>query len=236
MEKDKRNSFVFMLDWIPLLKLLNTKEEVDELFQAIKDLVNGAEPVVKSPRVICLWEFFGPKITDNLETYEQAKEKRIAALKRYNDERARQRNDNDASTTRQRNDNDASTNNVTDTVTGTVTVTGTDTVTGTVTVTGSSKEEFKSIGDCKGERSSRFVPPTVEELNQFILENGYHDLVDAQVFHDYYEANGWKIGKGNQMKNWKAAVRMWANREDGKQKRRTQAADSFLTIDWSKEE
>ncbi|MBR3135738.1 MAG: hypothetical protein IKG32_01845 [Clostridia bacterium] len=32
--------------------------------------------------------------------------------------------------------------------------------------------------------------------------------VDVQYFYNYYEANGWYIGK-RPMKDWKAAVRSW---------------------------
>jgi hypothetical protein len=32
--------------------------------------------------------------------------------------------------------------------------------------------------------------------------------VDGKEFVDYYESNGWKVGR-NAMKDWKAAVRQW---------------------------
>ena len=49
--------------------------------------------------------------------------------------------------------------------------------------------------------------PTLEEVVSFSQEMGMP--VDAQLFFDYYEANGWRIGK-NPMKDWKAAFRAWA--------------------------
>lgn len=55
-------------------------------------------------------------------------------------------------------------------------------------------------------RTSRFKPPTVEEVAAYCQERGNH--VDVQRFVDYYTANGWKVGK-NPMKDWKAAVRTW---------------------------
>lgn len=51
-----------------------------------------------------------------------------------------------------------------------------------------------------------FVPPTVEEAQAYIAEQGYS--VDAERFVDFYTAKGWKIGK-NPMKDWRAAVRGW---------------------------
>tara|TARA_B100000085_G_C18542869_1_gene512682 strand:- start:953 stop:1603 length:651 start_codon:yes stop_codon:yes gene_type:complete len=56
---------------------------------------------------------------------------------------------------------------------------------------------------------SRFKKPSIEELNEYIVSKGYP--VSAQEFMDFYDANGWKVGK-NPMKDWKAAVRTWANR------------------------
>lgn len=59
---------------------------------------------------------------------------------------------------------------------------------------------------------SRFVPPTVEEVQAYIDEQGYTG-VSAAAFVDYYTANGWVQGKGKPIKDWKAAVRTWARRE-----------------------
>lgn len=56
----------------------------------------------------------------------------------------------------------------------------------------------------------RFIPPTREEVQQYITEHGYH--VDAERFTDYYTSNGWMVGK-NKMKDWKAAVRTWERKE-----------------------
>lgn len=59
---------------------------------------------------------------------------------------------------------------------------------------------------------SRFIPPTMEEVKQYCLENGY--TLDAQRFVDFYECKGWMVGK-NKMKNWKAAVRTWVRKDQG---------------------
>ena len=61
-------------------------------------------------------------------------------------------------------------------------------------------------------KTSRFLPPTEEEVKQYCLENGY--TLDAQRFVDFYECKGWMVGK-NKMKNWKAAVRTWARKNQG---------------------
>lgn len=58
----------------------------------------------------------------------------------------------------------------------------------------------------RGEKARRFIPPSVEEVEQYCLERSNN--IDAQSFIDFYESKGWMIGK-NKMKDWKAAVRTW---------------------------
>ena len=56
----------------------------------------------------------------------------------------------------------------------------------------------------------RFTPPTVDEVREYCEERG--NSVDPQRFVDYYSSNGWMVGK-TKMKDWKAAVRTWEQRE-----------------------
>lgn len=58
----------------------------------------------------------------------------------------------------------------------------------------------------RGEKERRFIPPSVEEVEQYCIERSNN--IDAQSFIDFYESKGWMIGK-NKMKDWKAAVRTW---------------------------
>ena len=53
---------------------------------------------------------------------------------------------------------------------------------------------------------SRFVKPQMIEIKAYCADR--KNDVDPQSFHDYYESNGWKVGR-NSMKDWKAAVRTW---------------------------
>lgn len=52
----------------------------------------------------------------------------------------------------------------------------------------------------------RFRPPTLEEVKAYCLER--NNSINPEKFFNYYEANGWKVGRGK-MKDWKAAVRSW---------------------------
>lgn len=68
--------------------------------------------------------------------------------------------------------------------------------------------------------STRFKPPTVDEVKAYCLErkNG----IDPDRFVDYYTATGWMRGK-TKMKDWKAAVRTWERKE----KEDAKKADDF---------
>ncbi len=50
-----------------------------------------------------------------------------------------------------------------------------------------------------------FVPPTVEEVAEYVLSRG--SCVDPQEWVDYYAARGWMMGKAI-MQDWKTAVRL----------------------------
>lgn len=55
-------------------------------------------------------------------------------------------------------------------------------------------------------KSSRFIKPTVEEVDAYVKEKGYH--IDAENFVNYYESKGWVVGRAP-MKDWEAACRTW---------------------------
>lgn len=58
-------------------------------------------------------------------------------------------------------------------------------------------------------KSTRFTPPTLEEVKEYCLER--KNNVDAERFIDFYASKGWMVGK-NKMKDWKACVRTWEQR------------------------
>ena len=59
-------------------------------------------------------------------------------------------------------------------------------------------------------KREKFEKPTIEEVKSYIQEKSLN--VIAEAFIDYYDSNGWKVGK-NQMKDWRATIRGWARRE-----------------------
>lgn len=83
--------------------------------------------------------------------------------------------------------------------------------------------ELDSIGDkspktpAKPPKKRAFIPPTLEEVNDYILERGIHN-VSAKAFFDYYEAGDWHDAKGNKVKSWKQKLLTWARHEDSEVK------------------
>lgn len=69
----------------------------------------------------------------------------------------------------------------------------------------------------KPKPKKRFVPPTVEEVAAYCAER--HNRINAQHFVDFYTANGWTQGKGKPIKDWRAAVRTWEQRDGFSQTR-----------------
>lgn len=55
-------------------------------------------------------------------------------------------------------------------------------------------------------KSNTFARPTLLEIAAFSQSQKLN--IDPQRFFNYYEANGWKVGR-NPMKDWKAAARNW---------------------------
>lgn len=74
-------------------------------------------------------------------------------------------------------------------------------------------EENRKEKDSKG-KSSRFVPPTLQEVTDYVREKNY--TVDPERFVNHYETNGWRVGK-NKMVSWKHAVANWQKSEPKKQ-------------------
>ena len=61
-------------------------------------------------------------------------------------------------------------------------------------------------------KTTRFIPPTVDEVREYCLER--KNNVDPERFVDFYASKGWMIGK-SKMKDWKAAVRTWEKPKNG---------------------
>lgn len=100
-------------------------------------------------------------------------------------------------------------------------------------------EEDRAVKDKTGKKkdSVRFTPPTLEEVDQYIFENGY--AVDAEQFISYYESQKWKKANGQPLSDWQAAVRYWerSRKEKKPQNRAAKELQGFYDMadEWSAE-
>ena len=80
------------------------------------------------------------------------------------------------------------------------------------------KSGIQGIQPIQPEKVSRFVKPTLQEVTEVMAvkirekygSNVQDTLINdqAECFYNYYESNGWKVGK-NPMKNWHCAIGNW---------------------------
>jgi len=84
---------------------------------------------------------------------------------------------------------------------------------------GERRKEKKNLAD-KPPAHARFIFPDLKEIQEYCQER--HNNVNPKRFFDYYQANGWRVGK-NPMIDWKAAVRSWE--ENGYDAKKQQEPD-----------
>lgn len=63
----------------------------------------------------------------------------------------------------------------------------------------------------KGGEGGKFKKPDILEVQDYMNELSIGQ--QAQRFYDFYESNGWKVGK-NPMKDWRAACRNWKRNQN----------------------
>lgn len=92
-------------------------------------------------------------------------------------------------------------------------------------LSGNPKKPKKAYTDNKNENKYIAKPENLEMVNSYFEEKGY-PLTEAESFWDYYEANGWKVGR-NPMKKWKSAVGNWM--KDKPWKKKTHYSDEEIS-------
>lgn len=79
----------------------------------------------------------------------------------------------------------------------------------------------QTISDCLPKRreekitkrveTNRFAPPTIEEIQDYCIEKGYH-WVDPERFWNFYDSKNWMVGK-NKMSKWRSSLSNWAAKD-----------------------
>ena len=191
---------MFYFDIRPCLKRLNT-EEKGQLFEAVLDYgESGREPDFGG-MVGVAWDFIKPSIDRDAGRYEKlVLQKQYAAYARE----TKKRDQTPVSFEEWKLMDDNERYRLISDDTGRH-----------PTPTPSTSSSIDSNAD-KPPARSRFIPPSVREVADYCVEKGYK--IDPEHFVNYYTSNGWMVGK-NKMKDWKAAVRTWASKDQGRPKK-----------------
>lgn len=96
------------------------------------------------------------------------------------------------------------------------------------------EEDIEIDKDKENNKRKKFIKPTMEEVQEYCTQR--NNNINPEHFIDYYEANGWKVGK-NPMKDWKAALRNWEKRdkETSKQPTRKEIVPEWMNKEVKKE-
>ena len=73
-------------------------------------------------------------------------------------------------------------------------------------------EDNIDINTFSNKGGGRFQKPSLEDVRAYCVSRA--NSVDPERFVNFYESNGWRVGK-NPMRDWRAAVRTWEKREAG---------------------
>ncbi len=85
--------------------------------------------------------------------------------------------------------------------------------------TSSSITEKKDLASARSKEKpplpSRFHPPSLDEIRQYITENPELANVNPEAFWKYFTEGDWIDSKGNKVRNWKQKLRTWSSHSGG---------------------
>ena len=204
-----KKSFIVFTDRLNELEMLSD-EDCGKMFKAIINYVDtGKEIMTDSLPMKMLFSVFKSQIDENCAKYKKKKERNAEYYRKY---KTQQQNSVNSALSENSENSASDTGTVTDTVTVTGTVTVTDTVTDTginnINVINNKNKSIESVGGQKSTPNPKkeFKRPSLDEVKAYCKER--NSSIEPESFFDYYESNGWKVGK-NPMKDWKATLRRW---------------------------
>ncbi len=226
----RKNSFVIYTDCLEQLEVIPDAERGVLFLEVLKYARTGVVPNIDNPFLKALFLGFKNQIDRDCAKYDEVCKKRaeagrnggnqrVANLKQQQANESNCKQDqaiaskclkveaNASNTQANQADNDNESDNVND--------------------------NDIDIKKSKG-KTSRFTPPTIQEIEDYIKEKGYS--VDAEAFFAFYDSNGWLVGK-NKMKSWKSAITTWAKREEKQPQRPTARTNNINNVNdyWEKE-
>lgn len=81
---------------------------------------------------------------------------------------------------------------------------------------GIGQETVSPISNKENKKESKkiFIPPTLDEITEYINEKQYS--VDPKRFFDYFEAGNWHDSQGKPVKSWKQKMVTWDKKDNSK--------------------
>ena len=208
----KHNSVILFTEWKRPLRALDL-EQKGRILDALLDFPEGIRPDFEDPMLAMAWNFMQGGLEENARKWDEVRARRAEAGRRGAEvtnarRQAARQQDLPApagAETRQTAANPA--------VSGSDTGSASDTGSGSDTDSGSgSAEETEAAAASRPPTGpARFVPPELEAVQAYFAGKG-GTAEQAQRFRDYYESNGWLVGR-NPMKSWQAAASCWIARD-----------------------
>ena len=196
-----KNSFLIYLDYQEQFELL-TDEQAGKLIKAIIEYEKTGKILELDGMTKMAFSFIKTQLDRDREKWQEEKQKRSEAGKRGMSKRwGKTKQDNNVTNViTEDNKNNSVKNEITN-------------ITDNVDV---DEDVNVEVDVNKKEKKKRkiFKKPTVKEIQEYCNER--HNFINAQHFFDYYESNGWKVGK-NSMRDWQATIRNWERRNKSNQ-------------------
>lgn len=87
--------------------------------------------------------------------------------------------------------------------------------------------QVKEKEEVKVKEKVKFIPPTIKEVENYFIENGFGLDVAKRAF-NFYDIADWKDSKGNKVKNWKQKMQgVWFKDENKEKKYSDQKKESI---------
>ena len=216
----RKNSFVIYTDCLEQLEVIPDAERGVLFLEVLKYARTGVVPTIENPFLKALFLGFKNQIDRDTAKYDEVCKKRAEAGRNGGNQRVA--NLKIQATQSNCNQNQANASNClkVEANASNTQANQADSVNGSVNV------YDIDINKSKG-KTSRFTPPTLQEVENYIKEKGYS--VDAEAFIAFYDSNGWLVGK-NKMKSWKSAVTTWAKREEKQPQRPTAKSKTINNV------
>lgn len=198
MKTAKRSSFILLLEHVHTMEEL-TDAEFGAFIRAYSAYVeDGTEPAFPDRSMRMMWKTVKAFDEMNCKKFEDTSEKRREAARKGNEKRWHSDNRNHKNRNCEICDNPIANDSK-------------NRLSVSESVSESDIESIDASASPSPRASKRFSPPGLEEIEAYFAEKG-GTAAQAERFRDFYESNGWKVGK-NPMKSWKAAASGWMSRD-----------------------